>query len=120
MNPGYEFVHDARLGIPVPVLERDWLDYSLAEQEAMIVRWEAIRARIPDRVHELEAIINKHQLAVGQEDDWDRVCELYEEIYRIASIINDLNIWMSIEQHTMTHEEVEHLGLAEEHATREK
>jgi hypothetical protein len=120
MNPGYEFVHDERLGIPVPVLTHDWLDYSIAEQEAMIARWESIRARIPDRVKALEGVINQHQEEISVEEDWDRVCDHYEEVYRIASIINDLNIWMSIEQHTSDATATEEIGLAIEHTTREK
>jgi hypothetical protein len=120
MNPGYEFVHDERLGIAVPVLTHDWFVYSKADQEAMIVRWEGIRARIPDRVKVLEDVINGHQSEIAEEDNWDRVCEHYEEVYRIASIINDLNIWMAIEQHTSDTQEVESVGLAEEHTTREK
>ncbi|MGZ4032367.1 MAG: hypothetical protein ACXVDJ_08160 [Tumebacillaceae bacterium] len=120
MNVGYEFVHDERLGIALPVLTHDWLLYSQEQQEAMIVRWEAIRARIPDRVKVLEEVIDRHQLAISQEDDWDQVVAHYEEVYRIASIINDLNIWMTIEQYTSESTEAAHVGIAEEHTTREK
>jgi hypothetical protein len=120
MSTGWEFVLDKRLGICLPKLERDWLDYSLAEQQAMIEEWERIKARIPDRVQELEAVINEYQIKAAQEDDWDTVCSLYEEIYRIASIINDLNIWKNVEQYLSHPADEKYPGIAEEHANREK
>lgn len=117
---GYEFVYNDRLGIHLPVLHLDWIEYSKAEQEAMIEQWERIKSRIPDRVHELEAVINQLQLEASQEDDWDRVCSLYEELYRIASIINDLNIWEKVDQYTSSQDEAEETGLAVEHQNREQ
>ncbi|WP_227874256.1 hypothetical protein [Tumebacillus algifaecis] len=119
MSKGWEFVFDERLGIALPQLERDWNLYSRADQERMIETWEKVKARIPDRVHELEAVINVNQLQVSQEDDWDTVCDLYAEIYRIASIINDLNIWKNVEQY-LSHQEEQSPGIAEEHTNREK
>ena len=124
MNQPYEFVHNERLGIRIPVLHQDWVRYSKPEQEAMIAEWERIAARIPDRIKELESEIEAHQLDAAGEDDWDRFCALYEEIFRIASIINDLNIWAKNDPQTMTPEELEAAeaeeGLHEEHTNREK
>ncbi|MGB8956305.1 MAG: hypothetical protein WCC10_13110 [Tumebacillaceae bacterium] len=120
----YEFVFNERLGIRTPALHQEWVTYTTAEQEAMIAEWERIAARIPDRIKELEADIESTQLEAAGEDDWDRFCELYEEIFRIASIINDLNIWAKNDPQMITPDELEALeaegGLHEEHTNREK
>ncbi len=120
MSKAWEFVLDERLGIHLPQLSLDWLLYSRDEQEVMIEEWERIKSRIPDRVHELEAVINEKQLAAAQEEDWDTVCDLYQEIFRVASIINDLNIWKNVEQYVSPVFEAEGAGIAEEHTNREK
>lgn len=119
----YEFVYNDRLGIRIPVLHQEWVSYTTAEQEAMIAEWERISARIPDRIKELEADIEATQLEAAGEDDWDRFCALYEEIFRIASIINDLNIWAKNDPQTVTPDELEAIeaegGLHQEHTNRE-
>jgi len=120
MGQDYEFVLDERLGIRTPQLAREWDEYERSEQSAIIAQWEAIRARIPDRVKQLEEQIDLCQLKVAEEDDWDAVCGLYGEIYRIASIINDLNIWNSMDVITSTPEQHADAGLAVEHFNREK
>ncbi|HEU4964819.1 MAG TPA: hypothetical protein VFV52_13315 [Bacilli bacterium] len=122
MNPSEQFEHDERLGLRLPAFNAEWASFSHAQQEAILAEWERIKARIPDRVKELEAGIDRLQIEAAQEDDWDRVCDLYEEIYRVASIINDLNIWNGVEPHTTAHEaELEpEPRIAEEHTTKEK
>ncbi|MBL0386517.1 hypothetical protein JJB07_07635 [Tumebacillus sp. ITR2] len=117
MTARFEFVFNERLGIQIPVQHHEWHEYTRAEQEDLIHRWESIRSRIPDRIKELEEIIEDRQLKIAVEDDWDRVVELYEDVFFIASVINDLNNWMRLEPST-TDEEGH--GLAEEHASREK
>lgn len=119
MSKGWEFVPDERLGIALPQLLQDWSLYTREEQALMIEEWERVKARIPDRVQELEAVINEKQLLASQEDDWDTVCDLYEKIYEIASIINDLNIWKNVEQY-LSHQEENTPGISEEHTNREK
>jgi len=92
------FVYDERLGIPLPRLEKDWEEYSLSEQHTILLHWEKIRGRIPDRIVELESIINAKQEQLGEESDFARSCLLNSEIAELASIINDLWIWYRMNQ----------------------
>ncbi|KEO83921.1 hypothetical protein [Tumebacillus flagellatus] len=117
MNSRFEFQFDERLGIQIPVQHHDWDEYTREEQEDVIHRWEAIRSRIPDRIKALEEIIEDRQLKISVEEDWDVVIALYEDVFTIASVINDLNNWMRLEPSTTY---VEGHGLAEEHTSREK
>ncbi|WP_126427654.1 hypothetical protein [Brevibacillus marinus] len=94
----YEFVYDPRLGIRLPVLHHDWEAYTAAERAEMIATWEEIRAKIPDRILQLEAIINEKQQQLEQEEDFAQSCRLTREIAELASVINDLNIWFRVEQ----------------------
>lgn len=116
----FSFEVDERLGIRVPVLTGDWAAYTVDAQSAMIAEWEGIRARIPDRVKQLEALIDACQQEIAGEEEWDRVCELYAEVYRIASIINDLNIWQTIEPQTSASIKRTAPSMAAEHFHREK
>jgi hypothetical protein len=92
------FIYDQRLGIPLPKLEKDWEDYSEDEQHAILLRWENIRGTIPDRIAELEKIINEKQDQLSDENDFERSCRLNSEIAELASIINDLWIWYRMNQ----------------------
>lgn len=94
----YEFVYNERLGIRLPVLHHDWDDYTLDERNAILLEWEEIRARIPDRIIQLEAVINRKQAQLSEEENFQRSCELNHEIHELASIINDLHIWFRVEQ----------------------
>lgn len=44
------FSVDERLGIPLPNLTKAWEDYLEKEQQEILVFWETIRGRIPDRI----------------------------------------------------------------------
>lgn len=92
------FIYDERLGILLPKLEKDWEDYSEAEQQAILLRWETIRGTIPDRIAELEKIISKKQDELSEESDFARSCQLNSEIAELASVINDLWIWYRLNQ----------------------
>lgn len=92
------FRYDERLGIRLPDLDENWEDLDPEERHRMILEWEQIRARIPDRIMELEKEIYQRQELIGKEEDWDKICRLYGEIYSIASTINDLQIWSRVEQ----------------------
>jgi hypothetical protein len=94
----YEFVQDRRLGIPLPVLHKDWADYTELEQADILHRWEQIRGRIPDHVKRLESEINKKQAELNDEDDFEHSCQLNWEIAELASCINDLLLWYRINQ----------------------
>ncbi|WP_202081051.1 hypothetical protein [Caldalkalibacillus salinus] len=96
----YQFVFDERLGISLPVLEKPWEDYSLAEQSQMILEWESHRSDIPDRIKEIEKIIIGKQQMLSVEENFQRSCELNKDIAELASVINDLNIWFRIQQDT--------------------
>lgn len=94
----YQFSYDERLGIRVPELHHDWEEYSADERSDILLEWEEIRAKIPDRIIQLEAIINEKQARMFEEDDFVRSCELNSEIAELASVINDLNIWFRVQQ----------------------
>ncbi|MDI3327991.1 MAG: hypothetical protein QJR06_05530 [Alicyclobacillaceae bacterium] len=117
MKPYFRF--DERLRIPVPDLEREWETYSRDEQQEMIVQWEAIRARIPEVIRELEDEIDRRQQQASETDDWEAVCRLYAEIADLASRINDLNILYRTEPELAeVFERRESIGA--EHVSREK
>ncbi|MFC4767608.1 hypothetical protein [Effusibacillus consociatus] len=111
----YRFDYDERLGIRLPYLEVEWEELSDQERHDMIMEWEKIKARIPDRIMEIEREINNRQLQASQAEDWDKICKLYEEIYTYASVINDLHIWMRVNQDFDAEP-----GISEEHENREK
>jgi hypothetical protein len=102
----YQFAYDERLGIRLPVLYHDWEEYSAEERATILLEWEEIRAKIPDRIIQLEAIINKKQAQLSEEENFARSCQLNSEIHELASIINDLNIWFRVQQdyETKTHQ----------------
>ncbi|RXZ82254.1 hypothetical protein EBB07_11285 [Paenibacillaceae bacterium] len=91
-------VWDERLSIAIPVLERDWEEYSVSEREAIVERWELIRGSIPARVFLLEQEINRKQTELFNEDDFGRSCQINSEIAELASQINDLLIWYRVDQ----------------------
>ncbi len=94
----YQFIADDRLGIALPLLQHAWEEYSPEERADILLKWEEIRARIPDRILFLEALINHKQAALYEEDDFPRACQLNSDIAELASIINDLNIWFRVQQ----------------------
>mgnify|MGYP006371511325 CR=1 FL=1 len=96
---GKFFHFDARLGIPVPNLQKEWDNYSAEEQTKIIFRWESIRGNIPDRIKTLEDGINHKQEKLYQEDSFTESCKLNTEIAELASIINDLWLLYRMDQH---------------------
>jgi hypothetical protein len=94
----YQFIHDERLGIPLPNLYLDWDDYTSEERADILLEWETIRAAIPNRILHLEAIIIEKTQQMSEEDNFIRSCDLNCEIHELASLINDLNIWFRIQQ----------------------
>lgn len=87
------FMHDKRLGIPVPTFLDNLNDLSEETRNSVLYQWEVIRGTIPDRIAELEKEINVKQKQLSEETDFDTSCQLNEEISELASIINDLWIW---------------------------
>lgn len=96
------FAYDARLGIRLPALKRDWETYSPEERAAILAEWESIRGAIPDRIKQLERIIIEKQSRLDEEDDFAISCRLNSEIAELASTINDLHIWYRVNQEMET------------------
>lgn len=94
----YQFIQNDRLGIPLPTLDLEWEVYTAEERADILLTWEEIRAKIPDRIIQLEAVISKKQTQLSQEENFVISCELNSEIHELASIINDLNIWFRVQQ----------------------
>lgn len=92
------FKFDERLGIAVPALQQEWEAYSIAERERILYRWEENRGKIPNRIAELERIINRKQDQLFNEENFERCCRLNSEIAELASQINDLHIWYRVNQ----------------------
>jgi hypothetical protein len=101
-----EFVFNERLGIPIPELLLEWESYPLSVREQMIDEWEQIRGRIPERIMEIEKIINHKQKQLNIEEDFPRACQLNSEIAECASTINDLHLWYRANQdlHSRVHQ----------------
>lgn len=95
---GDQFILDGRLGIRIPNLTNEWEDYSNDERASILLEWEEIRSRIPDRIKELEFIINRKQRELSLEESFPRSCQLNSEIAELASVINDLHIWFRVQQ----------------------
>lgn len=87
------FSFDQRLGIFLPDLSLEWEEYKEETQHQILLYWEQIRGSIPDRIAELEAVINQKQDELADENDFPQSCKLNSEIADLASIINDLWIW---------------------------
>ncbi|WML47299.1 hypothetical protein RCG23_17610 [Neobacillus sp. PS3-34] len=92
------FIYDNRLGIPIPDVSKEWDDFTKQVQQDILFRWERIRGSIPDRIAELENIINYKQAELSNESDFPRSCALNSEIAELASIINELWLWYRANQ----------------------
>ncbi len=95
---GFEFILDERLGIPLPTLDMPWESFEESERAQILLRWEEIRGRIPDRIFELERTIMDKQNRLNQELYFPTCCTLNTEIAELASIITDLHLWYRIHQ----------------------
>ncbi|MDP4164661.1 MAG: hypothetical protein Q8898_16320, partial [Bacillota bacterium] len=85
-------------GIQLPELTKEWKEYSEQDQHNILFKWEQIRGSIPDRISELEGIINQKQAELSNESNFPRSCILNSEIAELASIINDLWLWYRANQ----------------------
>lgn len=95
---GYEFVVDERLGIPLPVLDREWDEYGEDDRAKILLRWEQIRGAIPDRIRDLERLIVDKQAELNRETDFPACCRLNTDIAELASVITDLHLWYRVHQ----------------------
>lgn len=92
------FAYNDRLGISLPSFNTDWDRFSEETQHEILLHWEKIRGHIPDRISNIEMIINKKQAELYDESDFKRSCLLNSEIAELASIINDLWLWYRTHQ----------------------
>ncbi|MHA4409831.1 radical SAM protein [Bacillus cereus] len=92
------FLYDEHLGIEIPHLQEDWEEIPEKMQHAILLKWEQVRGKIPDRIKELEYYINKKQHYLNNEEDFEVSCKLNSEIADLASIINDLWLWYRLTQ----------------------
>lgn len=92
------FIYDSRLGIPLPDLNIEFSDLPIDVQQEILFRWEKIRGTIPDRIHDIEQVINKKQAQLSVESDFPRSCQLNTEIADHASVINELWLWYRANQ----------------------
>lgn len=92
------FSYDERLGIFIPELSVEWDEYSEEAQHYILLHWEQIRGSIPDRIAEIEDVINFKQAELSDESDFPRSCQLNSEIADLASVINDLWLWYRADQ----------------------
>lgn len=88
----HKFKFDERLGISLPFFEGEWESLSNLEQIKIINQWEKERAKIPDRIKELEQKILDMQETMF-DMSFEEYCEIHKEIVSLSSTINDLNIW---------------------------
>ncbi|WNB93148.1 hypothetical protein [Bacillus sp. NEB1478] len=92
------FVWDERLGISIPHLHKSWDEYKSNEQSFILLQWEKIRGRIPDRIGEIEQEINELQDRLSLEENFEVSCQLNHRISSLASVINDLWLWYRLNQ----------------------
>lgn len=92
------FIYDSRLGIPLPDLNIEFSDLAIDVQQEILFRWEKIRGTIPDRIHDIEQVINQKQAQLSVESDFPRSCQLNTEIADHASVINELWLWYRANQ----------------------
>ena len=93
------FRHNDRLSIPLPAFPQPFEEMAPTDQESVIAVWEAIRARIPDRIQELEQTIQTHLESISETEDWERIISWFDEISDIASRIAELNTWRRVDPH---------------------
>ncbi|MCL6636334.1 MAG: hypothetical protein K6T26_00180 [Alicyclobacillus sp.] len=111
------FKLDPRLGIELPAFDRPYEEMDAAEQEAVLVRWEQIRAKIPDQIVHFERIIEDLLDQVHHEEDWDVISAHFADIADYASRIHELNTWRRVDPSVGHVPGQDH---AQEHRDREK
>jgi hypothetical protein len=92
------FIYNEHLGIELPNIQEKWEDISEQAQHSILLKWEQVRGKIPDRIKELEHHINQKQYRLNDEENFEISCRLNSEIADLASIINDLWLWYRLTQ----------------------
>jgi hypothetical protein len=113
------FRYDDRLQIELPDFPVPFTSLSRDEQEEVLVAWEKVRARIPERILEFERIIEQTLEKIHHEEDWDVIAAHFQEISDYASRINELNTWRRIDPSLDPHHH-EEVRISNEHYDREK
>lgn len=112
------FRRDERLGIDLPDFTVPFEQLDVTDQEDVLIRWETVRARIPEQIMRFENVIEDLLAAVHEEEDWDVIAMHFAEISDYASRINELNTWRRVDQGLHVKGSDDHLS--EEHRSREK
>lgn len=92
------FIYNEHLGIEVLNIQDEWENISEQAQHSILLKWEQVRGKIPDRIKELEHSINSKQHHLNNEENFEISCKLNSEIADLASIINDLWLWYRLTQ----------------------
>ncbi|MCQ6274389.1 hypothetical protein JMM81_05270 [Bacillus sp. V3B] len=92
------FFYNDRLGIYLPAEDLEWSHLPEEIKASILLHWENIRGAIPDRIQDLEKLINQKQAQLSDEGDFKLSCQLNSEIAELASIINDLWLWFRTNQ----------------------
>jgi len=111
------FKFDSRLGIELPDFPTTFEELPHPDQEAVLLRWETIRAAIPDQIFRFERAIEDCLEIVHHEEDWDEIALQFDHIADYASRIHDLNMWRRVDP-SLPHPP-EH-SVSQEHRDREK
>lgn len=62
------------------------------------MQWEQVRGNIPERIKEVETLINQKQYQLFEEEDFNISCIINSEIAELASVINDLWLLYRMDQ----------------------
>lgn len=92
------FIANPRLGIRVPDPRMEWEQMTPGQRSQVLAQWEQIRGEIPERIVQIEAVINDKQEQMNVEESFERCCQLNSEIAEMAGTINDLLILYRMNQ----------------------
>lgn len=92
----FKFVLDKRMGIKLPKLNKDWEEFTHEDQVEIIRTWESERAKIPERIKEIEEEIMEKQDSMFDISFEDYI-KLHTDIVDLSSALNDLYIWFRTE-----------------------
>jgi hypothetical protein len=91
------FQLDTRLGIELPEFSVPYEEMSPATQEQILIKWEVIRARIPDQIMKFEQHIEQLLALIHEEENWDVIVAHFADISDYASRVNELNMWRRVD-----------------------